>query len=368
MLILDSYTKTQGYKIPYSKSSQNFIGLTHAKNISQNHNKTENSPKILENNHLMDWFLQTIFTQKSQCHKCTQIQHDRENSKDLEICASLFNKMSSVDFSSILAKPIPSKLSPQNHKAILDKITAICYTWRQIYHNELANIKPQINQRFIDKIESCLKYKTKSNFTQQEIEESQKFIFEQMDRTMLAIYRENPKALQLPINRNESNEYKNLEYRRNLSLFCEYGAKIESKILERQFKNYLLDIPIMIKNSIKNQQIETTVLKQIEEYINLHRIHKMEVCGYKFFIAASEYLLEEMQERIADAIAQVLLFYSQPNSMEVNGYEISWTPYYSSNANDSYLKLNNIVSNAACADIQIRFQILIAFPTKFQTN
>lgn len=362
MLILDSFPNPQSYKSqlyanPTHNLSQKSPNFCPSKDSFESLAMTQNPSKITENNPLMDWFLQTLFIPHSSLNPT--ITNQTKALKDSEISANLLTSALSNK-----RNPLSSNLQITHFddEKTLQEIAKLALGYYRDWHEDLADRESQIYQGFANTIEARFKSKVHCKITQQEAEESQKFIFEQMDAMVQNLYQENPEIF-LTFGNPQTNNPKNLNNEKLSILLCEYGARVESQLLENQFATYLAGIPMKIKDSAQNGQIETEILRQIEERINLYRIHKMKTCGYGFFAYTLENLPQETQERITEAITQVLLFYAQPNIMEVSNYKISWNPYES--ICDSYLTIDTLFSPANRAEIGIAFQILIVFPTKF---
>ncbi len=81
----------------------------------------------------------------------------------------------------------------------------------------------------------------------------------------------------------------------------------------------------------------------------------MRSTGYNFFAAVTDKLSPALQEQITDAIAQIMSFYSQPHSMEMNGYKISWESTYESCDTGGLFGAYGALHNGGCFDISIEF-------------
>lgn len=93
---------------------------------------------------------------------------------------------------------------------------------------------------------------------------------------------------------------------------------------------------------------------EIQDAVYKYRANKMEATGYSFFAAVTDKLSPALQEQITDAIAQVMSFYSQPHSMEINGYKISWE--FSGGYNPyPHLQSHAILYDESCFNISIEF-------------
>lgn len=190
------------------------------------------------------------------------------------------------------------------------------------------------DMNFIDTIENKLKSNISSNITQQDAENAQKFLFEQMDNIMLTLYKENPELMQETMEK--CNQFyakgglkvdlkdKDTGDEKLDALLLDYGARTESERVEEVFLNYLGNMTNSLRDYIAGEEIDYATFLDIKVNINQYRDNKMHATGYSFFAAVTDKLSPALQEQITDAIAQVMSFYSQPHSMEINGYKISW--------------------------------------------
>lgn len=106
----------------------------------------------------------------------------------------------------------------------------------------------------------------------------------------------------------------------------EYGAQEELESLENTLINLLSTLPYLLKDTINNKEMDSKTLQEIKAQINLYIERKVEAVGYRFFAQVADTLCQNDQEKIANTIAQILIFYTQPNTLETQGYKISWTP------------------------------------------
>ncbi len=317
---------------------------------SENLKKIKKSPSVLADKGTMDWLLQAMLFQ-----------------------SKLKDTNSTLKSSLVMRNP-PNKES-QNEK-ILKEISQFSQFYRRM--RCIKDFKAtQQNLRFIGQIEAKLRHNAYCHITQEEAQKAQKFLYLQMDKRVLSLYQEHPKRLQETMDKayqfyaKEENLSKNLalgdEELRIVKILLEYGVQTESQDLENLFHHYLLTLPKILKDSAKNGEIEVKCLKEIEQNINIYRSDKIKLMGFNFF--ATEALLPQEQEAITDSIAKVLSFYSQPNTMEVNRYKISWQPKQP-NLQDyhSLYSIDSAIKNAHNAEIKIEFQVLIVFPTRFQNK
>lgn len=333
MLILDSLSKA-----PY-KTLLNQKSKEQEKNSTTNFKQSPNSPNVLKDKKEVDRFLQAVLTPKPLIPRI----HTLKPKNPMNVYASLFDKNLKIKSTHQGFKDF----SP-NEKEILKKIINYSHSYRQILRDAVKRLNIEscnLNSisldkqdiKFIKKIDSKLKANATIPITLQEANESQKFLELEMDKIILEIYQENPKIIQKMINKNYQSLTKNPleindeslgEDEKISTLFLEYGIKIESSLLKNRLENLLETIPLILKDSINRREIDTQSLKTLEDNINLYRESKMEATGYRLFAALTDRLSTDQQEKITDSIAQVLSFYSQPNSLEAKGYKISWQPQY----------------------------------------
>ncbi|MDE5925112.1 MAG: hypothetical protein K2N75_05990 [Helicobacter sp.] len=74
--------------------------------------------------------------------------------------------------------------------------------------------------------------------------------------------------------------------------------------------------------------------------------------GCNFFRQVTDMLSPALQEQITDAIAQVMSFYSQPNSIEFNGVKISWE---TQSITDTYGAFYHSFADIFLANIEIKY-------------
>ena len=74
--------------------------------------------------------------------------------------------------------------------------------------------------------------------------------------------------------------------------------------------------------------------------------------GCNFFGQVTDMLSPALQEQITDAIAQVMSFYSQPNSIEFNGVKISWE---TQSITDTYGTFYHSFADIFLANIEIKY-------------
>lgn len=313
-----------------------------------NPRKIEKFPNVFVDKGTMDWLLQTMLFQSKNANSASKPS---------------------------LAMRNPPSEESKNEKILkeISQFSQFCRRMRCIKDCKAT----QQNLRFVGQIEEKLRCNAYCHTTQQEAQEAQKFLYLQMDKRVWNLYQRRPKQLQELMDKayqfyaKKENLSKNLalgdEELRIVETLLEYGVQTESQDLENLFHHYLLTLPKTLKDSAKNGEIETKCLKEIEQNINTYRSDKMKLMGFNFF--ATEALLPQEQEAITDSIAKVLSFYSQPNTMEVNGYKISWQPKQP-NLQDyhSLYSIDLAIKNAQNAEIKIEFQVLIIFPTKFQNK
>lgn len=335
---------------------------------SQHLDKTKN----LSDKKTMDWFLQTALEPK--IHFSNTSTHVPKN--PINIYANLLDKNQTKN-------PIHQEFKSlsSSEKEILQEITNYSYRYRQNLKHLVKELNIQScdyggnldRKEFIKKIDSKLKPNATRTITFQEANESQRFLESKMDKIMLEIYQENPQIIQEMINKNyyytdntsiSSNEVLK-ENEKISSLLLEYGIRTESIHLEDKLKCFLSAIPMALKNSIDNKEVDMQTLKRIEENINFYRERKIEATGHKLFASVAERFSDEEQEQITDSIANILSFYLEPNSLETNGYKISWQPqHFNTKENPLSYGMHTALSNIPCADIEIAFQMLLVFPTK----
>lgn len=364
MLIWDSLLKTS-YEI--YKPQQHKTGKA-----SQHLDKTKNLSNAKTDKKTMDWFLQTALNPKIHFSNTNTPAPKNPNN----IYANLLDKNQ-------IKTPIHQdfKSFSSSEKEILQEITNYSYRYRQNLNHLVKELNIQScdyggnldRKEFIKKIDSKLKPNATRTITFQEANESQRFLESKMDKIMLEIYQENPQIIQEMINKNyyyiddtsiRGNEILK-ENEKISSLLLEYGIRTESIDLEDKLKHFLSAIPMALKNSIDNKEVDMQTLKKIEENINLYRERKIEATGYKLFASVAERFSDEEQEQITDCIANILSFYSKPNSLETNGYKISWQPqHFNTEENPLSYGIHTALSNIPCADIEIAFQMLLVFPTK----
>lgn len=150
-----------------------------------------------------------------------------------------------------------------------------------------------------------------------------------------------------------------------LALLLEYGAQEELESLENTLINLLSTLPYLLKDTINNKEMDSKTLQEIKAQINLYRERKVEAVGYRFFVQVADTLCQNDQEKIANAIAQILIFYTQPNTLETQGYKISWTPHpTNTKEHHAAYGIQTALSSIAHSDISIVFQVLMVFPTQ----
>ena len=82
---------------------------------------------------------------------------------------------------------------------------------------------------------------------------------------------------------------------------------------------------------------------EIESGLFEYNASKIAATGYELFSALSNMLSPIEQEKITDSIAKVIGFYSQSNSIEINGIKVSWEPQNTNySVNDIYSLHNKI--------------------------
>ncbi|TLD79710.1 hypothetical protein LS70_009720 [Helicobacter sp. MIT 11-5569] len=212
----------------------------------------------------------------------------------------------------------------------------------QGYTSSITLNKQDIN--FKNQIENKLKSNADSNITQRDAEQAQKFLYAQMDNVMLTLYKENPELMQNTMDKNhqlcENGKFLDTEDDKLTAILLGYSAKTEK--LEKGLSDYLGD------------NIETKEIREIQNAVNIYRSNKMEATGYGFFATVADKLSPELQEQIANAISKVITFYSEPNSIEINGAKISWKPHPYTDTNGSMLY--HSTTYTACADVEIKYQ------------
>ncbi|MCH5322978.1 MAG: hypothetical protein J1E31_05330, partial [Helicobacter sp.] len=212
---------------------------------------------------------------------------------------------------------------------------------------------------FIEQIENKVKENSGQKITQEEVQEAQKFLNEQMDNLMLKLYKANPKVTEDTMKRefifhseyskNPRFEYEiledypELEYDIRLSYILEgYEARIYADKPDDEYEKFLYKAKEYLSDTEKLKdylsgaktldEVDKDTLSVIQRGLAGYNLDKIGATGYEFFSALSDMLSPMEQEQIIDAIAKVMGFYLQPNSIEINGIKISWEPqtsYYS---------------------------------------
>ena len=202
----------------------------------------------------------------------------------------------------------------------------------------------------------------------QDIKECKAFLKAKMDSIMLQLYKENL-TLQQMLNTATSQKKlvkQSSQYdKTTLALLLEYGTQEELESLENTLINLLSTLPYLLKDTINNKEMDSKTLQEIKAQINLYRERKVEAVGYRFFAQVADTLCQNDQEKIANAIARILIFYTQPNTLETQGYKISWTPHpTNTKEHHAAYGIQTALSSIAHSDISIAFQVLMVFPAQ----
>ncbi|WP_416860017.1 hypothetical protein [Helicobacter ganmani] len=224
------------------------------------------------------------------------------------------------------------------------------------------------NESFIKEIESKMQEKAKDNITSKDVKEAQRFLNEQMDSIMLMIYKSNPEVMEdtmeedykfyannglnrtININHIEmARDYPELKFDNHLSnLFLAYGIRTENNDLDTRFEEFLKNI----QNNIQDKKIGGDIGEYVKKGVAAYRYEKMQMSGCNFFGQVTDMLSPALQEQITDAIAQVMSFYSQPNSVEFNGVKISWE---TQSITDTYGAFYHSFADIFLANIEIKY-------------
>ena len=199
--------------------------------------------------------------------------------------------------------------------------------------------------------------------TQQEMQEAQDFLNEQMDNLMLKFYKANPEivedtlkgdfifysegGLNRTMNVDDieiSRDYPELKYDKKVSaILFAYGARIEADRTNNEYEKFLNKAKEYLGNTEKLDEIDEKILWEIESGLFEYNASKIAATGYELFSALSNMLSPIEQEKITDSIAKVIGFYSQSNSIEINGIKVSWEPQNTNySVNDIYSLHNKI--------------------------
>ena len=226
---------------------------------------------------------------------------------------------------------------------------------------------------FNEQIANKVKENLGEKITQEEMQEAQKFLNEQMDNLMLKLYKANPKMVEdtmkgefifhseyskSPRYKYEVLEdYPELEYDTKLSYILHaYGARIDADKPDDEYEKFLYRAKEYLSDTEKLKEIDEDTLKDtlfVIEHKGLagYNRNKMAATGYEFFSALSDMLSPMEQEQIINAIAKVMGFYSQPNSIEINGIKISWEPQ----TDDFRFGMWSIISNVLFMNFEISY-------------
>ena len=253
---------------------------------------------------------------------------------------------------------------------ILQNLTKYSHLYRKTLqsskesHSNLYNILWQPHTKLLDKVNEKLKQINK--ISSQDIKESKEFLKTKMDSILLQFYKENLTLQQILSTKAAHEKFAKqpLSDETAHTLLLEYGAQAELESLENALINFLSTLPYLLKDAINSKEMDSSILQDIQAQINLYRERKIEAIGYKFFAQVADTLHQDEQEKIANAIAQILMFYTQPNTLEAGGYKISWTPH-SFNAKEYHTTygIQTALSSIAHSDISIAFQVLMVLPT-----
>ncbi|MCH5323535.1 MAG: hypothetical protein J1E31_08220, partial [Helicobacter sp.] len=241
---------------------------------------------------------------------------------------------------------------------------------------------PYFNERIDNKINDNWGQK----ITQEEMQEAQKFLNEQMDNLMLKLYKANPEmaedtmkgdfifysegGLERTANVDDiciPRDYPELKYDGKLSdILLTYGScRIEADgINDGDYEKFLYKAKEYLSDTEKLKEIDKDTLKYTLFVIKIDGLagyirDKTYATGHQFFSALSDMLSPMEQEQIIEAIAKVMGFYSQPNSIEINGIKISWdTQSMGANytpRNDGKLDMWSIRNNIGLMDFEISY-------------
>ena len=107
-----------------------------------------------------------------------------------------------------------------------------------------------------------------------------------------------------------------------------------------------------IQNNIQDKKIGGDIGEYVKKGVAAYRYEKMQMSGCNFFGQVTDMLSPALQEQITDAIAQVMSFYSQPNSVEFNGVKISWE---TQSITDTYGAFYHSFADIFLANIEIKY-------------
>ncbi|PZT48942.1 hypothetical protein B6S12_01210 [Helicobacter valdiviensis] len=221
------------------------------------------------------------------------------------------------------------------------------------------------DKSFINKIDTKLQEKATKKVTLKEAEEAQEFLNKQMDSIMLELYKKNPKLMEDTMkkeydfytNGGFSGDYKPSKEIANLQsderierLLIDYGIRTEGEELDKSFEKFLAKM----RENFQGENIDEELILELRQGVGIYRYQKMEMSGYAFFSQVTDMLSKEEQEKITDAIVDVLSFYSGANSIELNGTKVSWEPE-SKDPNSVYGWGSNVTMDVACIDVKIEY-------------
>ncbi|PZT48929.1 hypothetical protein B6S12_01135 [Helicobacter valdiviensis] len=205
----------------------------------------------------------------------------------------------------------------------------VCYT------NESALYSDDTDINFINNIDTQLKQNMNKKITLQEAEEAQEFLNKQMDSIMLELYKKNPKLMEDTMkkeydfytNGGFSGDYKpseeiaNLQTDRKLSsILLAYQERVEQDNIDKDFSNFIKGF----KENFKEEEIDEETLAYFKKNIDFYLRAKQDASGYHFFSYVTDMLSPSQQEQISNAISKVITFYSQTQTLEVDGAKLSW--------------------------------------------
>ncbi len=193
----------------------------------------------------------------------------------------------------------------------------------------------------------------------QEAQNAQNKLNAKADRLVLNLFKQNACLRELLTPNSFNPTKKQSKEQEQLSqLLLEYSKKEGYKNLDAGLHTLLQTIPEILQSGINTKAIDSNLLSALERGINLYRMRKIEASLYSFFLQAS--CMTEIDSEIVDAIASIIGFYTQANSIKHREYKISWIPKFQSTT------AHEAIENLSTAHIAIAFQILMIFPTHYK--